>query len=528
MTVRRLRPAVFALVAVLAVGAAAAAAPSILDLDARSRKDLIDAARSYFDLEAETVYTPRKNFKAQLEKLQEKGMDALKDASVLKQIVYQGRDFGERFSDKGWQKSNDVTEYKTSKALYRNVKSESYWFTYTEPRGYPKETKLEREIPRDPPLPLLLVFHDAADTIDKKNDAEPYPGEAALTRLYPKESFGDLYDQWFTLAPVAPRALFVQDGQLQHRFSTMILREFWRRYHVDFDRFVVDGKTEALQFASIFPHLLAGIVLRGGTADPALVRNYASVPIYVVGDPALKKTLDEAGHPDVTVGDAKGLWDWLQKRQRKIPRSFHWNIASGDHIYANWINVVRAIFEGPSERSLDVTVLDTKEDPNTIKIDAKGVEEIEIFLNDEILDLDRDVRLLVNGEERKLGKLPREFMRLFEREPKVRENMYFGWLYPVYVGAVDIPAAAKPTTGPATAPAEAVKGTPADEQKASIWWQKAEEAEAGGDLDKAKQLWELIRNIGQTSFRAKAEEKLASSKGSDKGSDPGSEAPKPN
>lgn len=481
---------------------------SIQDVDARTKKNVVKAAREYLDPEIEFLWMPKKELNAQFDELRGMGMKPLRDIPLLRSIVYEGRHFKPRFEDNKWRSLNDVQEWKKTKGIYYNLKSELFRFSFAEPRSYPTENALDRK--REEIYPGLFVFHEEEDTIDRRRGAEEHPGAAALERLYPKREFSDLYERWFVMAPVAPRAQFLDDnGRLLTRFATTVLREFWQRYHLDFDRIVVDGRLEAATMASSTPFLFAGLILRGGEIPEGMVTNLSTIPIYVVGKPELKKQLDAAGHPDVIVGDADGILPWLAERKRTTPKSFSWRVLSDQHLWANWLLVGGAQF-GPETR-IDVEVLDTEEHPNTIKVDARGVEQVSMFLSDEIVDFDRDVNLLVNGEKTELGKLERDVSQTFENKAtNVRETMYFGWLYPVFIPEVRIPPPPAAESTPTEAPVEEeVVGTPEDESKAQKFWDKAVEAEEAGEADKARQLYQLVVDVGPTSFRAKALAKLA-------------------
>ncbi|MFV1958668.1 MAG: hypothetical protein ACC662_04570, partial [Planctomycetota bacterium] len=366
---------------------------------------------------------------------------ALADVAFLKQLAHQGRHFLPRFSSRDWLRAQPGAEFTKTSGVYRNLGSEPLRLTYTLPRDYPNEAALGK-IPRPPPWPLLLVFHDEQDLTDEGGDAERFPGAAALKRLHPKGRNDALYDGWFLHAPAAPRARWLEpNGDLRHRFSTSPLREFWQHYDVDFDRIVIDGRSGAAAMAAAFPLVFAGLVLRGGEIVPETVVNYAAVPVFVVDDPDLADGLRAAGHPDVTEGGDRELAPWIERCRRKIPTSFEWCVRGQDHVFANWIAIDRADFAPDVERTLEVETLDTPEDPNTLQIDARGVEAVEIFLNDDLLDLDRDVRLVVNGEVRELGRLERSLSQLFEKAPSVLKSMYFGWLYPVRIARVPLPRA---------------------------------------------------------------------------------------
>ncbi len=320
---------------------------------------------------------------------------------------------------------------------------------------------------------------------------------AAVRRFFNRHDFIDLGRYRMVWA-------IEEDGRVRHRFSTRVLTDFWRRYQIDFDRIILDGRLEAAALASVFPHVFAGVVLRGGDIPAAMITNISTIPVYVVGDAGLKKALDAAGHPNVTLGDEKGMMPWLQERKKTTPKKFSWRVSTPEHLFANWIKVREAKI-GP-ETDLEVEVIDTEENPNTIKVDGKGIESIAFYLNDDIVDLDREVNLLLNGTPKKLGKLKREFAQFFERPPNTRKNMYFGWLFSSFVPGIKLPAPV--VKAPPAVEDKPVQGDPALERKAQKYWDKAVAAESDGDTGLARQRYQAVVDVGATSFRKKALDKL--------------------
>ncbi len=444
--------ALSALVVVATLAATSAGA------DPTTEKELVEAARAYLDPANEAVYAARKHFEEALAtRRRDMGIDALGDLDVLRQIINQGRGFLPDFSDKSWRKSNNVGYFKKDKGVYYNLESERMRFTYVQPKQYPSERDFGK-IPRGDPYPLLMAFHEPQDTYDSTSNADAFPGQAVLMRRYPKKRFPALYQDWFMLAPSVVRAKWMyEDGALRHAFSTATLQRFWRHAHVDFDRIVLDGKGEAALLASVFPNVFAGMVLRGGHVDLSTVPNFAAVPVFVVEDPALERALRQAGHPDVRSGDRDALTSWLQARKRRVPASFDWVVASSEHVFANWIHILETTSResasgSPLEPMLRVRYVDTESDPNTLRIDGWGVESIRVWLNDDVVDLDRDVRLVLNGEVRQLGLLERSLSRTFETQPGVRRSMYYGWLYPVDLGPLTLPPRASAAEGRSAGP----------------------------------------------------------------------------
>ena len=68
------------------------------------------------------------------------------------------------------------------------------------------------------------------------------------------------------------------------------------------------------------------------------------------------------------------------------------------------------------------------------------------------------MRLVVNGDVRELGTIERDFGRLFEKDPEVRRNMNFGWLYTAVLedvavsGDAPLPPLPTPTEEPEPEP----------------------------------------------------------------------------
>ena len=132
-----------------------------------------------------------------------------------------------------------------------------------------------------------------------------------------------------------------------------------------------------------------------------------------------------------------------------------------------WINADNVNQSVPN-RSLEAEILDTEKDPNTIRIKAIGLVDISIFLNDELVDLDRPVRVEINGKlvfdkvppmdegAKELGRDPKF---LFNRNPKnsIRKSRYYGWLRSAALIRMAVPAPPAPPpapTGPAATPRE--------------------------------------------------------------------------
>jgi hypothetical protein len=289
---------------------------------------------------------------------------------------------------------------------------------------------------------LLVTLHDP---LDAKGHGDA--GQAVIRRRYRKARIWEpIARDWLVLAPIAASGGFVGgDGLPRSAVFQRPFSVFWKHVHVDFDRILLDGAGPAFTIATEMPVCFAGIVLRGGwkldDEQKAEVCNFAPVPVYVVDDPALARQLRAAGHPHVTLGaGGHDLLAWMAARHRRIPTTFRWNAHRPDEVLAWWIDLDQPDWDA-KQRTLDVEVVDTEKAPNTIHVTARGIHYMSFFLNDDIVDLDRPLRILVNGhlvhkgvvplEDPRMAKLGRDLDLLFDREPlRIRDSMCFGWLTP--------------------------------------------------------------------------------------------------
>ncbi len=490
--------------------------------DPKSFKSLVEAGREYFDLD-EQLWSGRKGFLAALEAAAGKGQYPLKDMDFLRWLVYQSRSFGPNMTDRKWQRANGIEDGKRLGPTMYSLKSEQLTITFSVPKSHPKKPKdFRKQHPRIDPYPLVLAMHEKRDYTNQK-----YPGQAAIQRLYPKKPWSKLFENWLVLVPVAAAGNFidrntglVRASVLQQPFSI-----FWKHYHVDFDRVILDGSKQALKVAASQGVYFAGIVFRGKwkletDAEKGIVRNFAPIPVYVVDNPELAKQLEEAGHENVTAGiSGPILYKWMCEQRRKPPKKFKWTAQSHDQVLPYWVNLDAPKWGAPA-RNIEVEVVDTEKEPNTIKIRAVGVNDLSLFLNDDIVDLDKKVRVEINGhvEHDEVLVPPNERMKtvgrdldvLFNREPvRIRSSMYFGWLTPARIVRLPVrPPAKKEEPKPTTPKDTGPKATPEEEEKAERYYQKAGVFEKKGNLERAAEWYQRVVDLPLNKFTADAQKKL--------------------
>lgn len=524
--------------------AAPAAAPAKRPLDPKEREKLVPLLRGYLDVENPDGFKARTQLVDALKKLRESGTDVLADRETLMGIVYPARAYAPAFEKalvKGDKESRIDLDTST------NIVAVSWGelrLSVSLPTGY-EEARKGKKLPTLAPYPAIVTLHDLEDFMNDKGQQKD-PGSEVIKRRWPRKT-SKVPEGWLMFAPVVTRAQFVkQDGKLD--MQRIPLRELWTRYHVDVDRIVVEGGSDAVALAASQPHLFAGLVVRNADkADvscPELVRNLSTLSVYVVGSPdaPLVKSLEAGGFPKerLKVGGAEGLPDWLASKElrRVVPKSFRWTVRDADmHSFAHWVNIEQVEGSDAAPPRLAVEVVDTAEAPNTIRITSSGIRSVSLFLSDELVDLNREVKLIVNAtpvREVKIHsprnaeglavKLPAKFDaqrtldNVFDLMPEFwpRRRMYYGWLFPLTFMKVPVRTDRDEKAGEEKPGGEAPPAptTPADpaaelrEKNALRYVEKAKENEEIGDLKKALVLYRKAVEEGESSVKATAEAKV--------------------
>lgn len=492
--------------------------------DPKMFKDLVEAARLYLNLEVEQ-WKGRTAFLNALMAQAEQKRYPLTDLAFLRWLTAQGRSFHQDMRESRWRRDFNISEYK-SEGPFTHVKSEDFNLTFLLPKAYPSRSKDLEKYPRDDPFPTVMVLHEKDDYSGKK-----LPGVHALKRIWPKDEFEGLYEKWIAFVPVAAAGNYTEeDGRIRWEFLSSPFARFWKHYHVDFERVILDGGDAALAAAPALASWFAGIVLRDGQLTDALkgtVCNYATVPVFVVDKPALAKSLTEAGHPNVTLGKPGELLAWMEAQRRVTPKKFSWNVQRFDQVLPYWVNLDSPNFAA-AERTLEVEVVDTAEAPNTVRIQARGIRELSLFLNDELVDLDRAVRVEINGHlmhneivpplTASLLPIKRDLDLLFNRDPtKIRDSMFFGWLYPVRIVRLEVmdPKSESIEAPPPEAPAECPAATADEEQVAARLKEKAQMLIADGKSEDALPLLQRIVDMPTNAQHEWARARLAELKKSE-------------
>jgi len=232
------------------------------------------------------------------------------------------------------------------------------------------------------------------------------------------------------------------------------LRVASERFAVDSDRVFVAGRAKgvpaALAAGNHSPQRFAGVIGRAGDAGDLRPDNFANLPTFFAGGGAQARAfveaVEEAGYANSTfAADATedDLWQWMCAHPRQ-PYPARVVLVPGNPypIRAHWLQV------NPSDPDCRANAVIDRA-TNTIRVEAMGVAQATLFLNDALVDLVRPVRILCNGTEQTALAPPRLASFL--------ELAHDGTSDPgaVYVARVDVDLTRDPSATASAAPSEA-------------------------------------------------------------------------
>ncbi len=195
-----------------------------------------------------------------------------------------------------------------------------------------------------------------------------------------------------------------------------VLLEVTRKYAVDFDRIYLVGHgagvDAAMRIGAMFPDRFAGVIGRRGDAAEIAPGNFKNLPTLLTGAGARATAFEAAAKAaeldNVTLAaDASeaDVWKWAQEHPRRAnPLEVVLVPGSPFPHKAYWLEVPAS--EGGSEVRIRAVADKTT---NTIRLETKGVSEVTLFFNDDILDLDRPIQVISNGKEHPQEVIPRNF-----------------------------------------------------------------------------------------------------------------------
>jgi hypothetical protein len=268
------------------------------------------------------------------------------------------------------------------------------------------------------------------------------------------------------------------------------LRMACERFAVDFDRIYVVGRGKgvpaAIAAGNYSPQRFAGILGRAGDAGEIGPENFGNLPTWFAGAGARASAFEEAsraaGHANCTLvptGTEQELWAWIQQHPRKAnPESV--TVVPGDPFptRAYWVAVAPSATYARASATLD-------RDKRTIQIQAEGVSQVTLYLNDALIGLDQPLHVVCNGVERTVlptRQLPTTLDLLLDGTSDAGCMYVAQAIVPTSADAPTAAAASEPAKDP-----EFEKGlSEADGQVDKLWqlylWCKSTQRDAKGTL----------------------------------------------
>lgn len=185
------------------------------------------------------------------------------------------------------------------------------------------------------------------------------------------------------------------------------LRVALERFAIDDDRIFVAGRGKAVPAAvaagNHSPQRFAGILGRAGDVGETGPENFSSLPTWFAGAGAraagFREAARAAGHDNCALapgGSEADAWGWISSRTRAThPGDV--TVMPGDPFptRAYWLRIA------PTASDARVRAVLERED-NHIRIEGAGASQAILYLSDDLLDLDRPVRVTAAHVEREV------------------------------------------------------------------------------------------------------------------------------
>jgi hypothetical protein len=258
----------------------------------------------------------------------------------------------------------------------------------------------------------------------------------------------DIAKEWVLVAVAESDGFDVAKDPLA---AARLLGRVFQMFNIDPNRIFLEGVGSACKSAQTtamwaLPDRLAGLLLRN-PSEPLVNKNCGVFPTVVVHGPegsekamaVLAKVKEVAGAdrgiessaPDLASleGSFQGLADWLRAaKPRETARSYSWTATfdKDQRCPNSWTGSLLILTPVKREEPTTVDVTFAR-DTNTVDIKSTNMGEFVVFMNDELLDLDREVEIFVNTKSVAKRVFERNAMNMLEHADMFSE---WGRLFP--------------------------------------------------------------------------------------------------
>jgi hypothetical protein len=243
-------------------------------------------------------------------------------------------------------------------------------------------------------------------------------------------SLGDLRDNAIVVALDMPEdvslwgSLGESDSAAKAGGQGILLSTFGEardNFAIDFDRVYLAGRgagvAAAMEIANGFPDRFCGIIGRTGDAAEMSPANLSNIPCFFAGGgknaTAFQKAATDAKYAECTLnpsGKIEDVWAWVQSTTRTShPEKVTLHPGNPFPTKAYWVGLPRMEYGESAQLTAKVDRAS-----NTITVEATGVQAITIFLNDTMVDMDKPVKVVLNGTQHE-DLIPRNFYSMIEQ-----------------------------------------------------------------------------------------------------------------
>ncbi len=221
--------------------------------------------------------------------------------------------------------------------------------------------------------------------------------------------------------PLSVQEEMVRAEGERRKWMFNLMRDLLFNFRIETDRFYLSASDDSvpflLRFASSFPDRFAGIVLKNPKGiENATAPNLMNLSVLIIFDKdhkavaeTLATNLKDAGNQNVQLLEGKGtapfvgntpdIEKWAQKTFRLLyPRHIKLFPVSDRLRKAYWVKIERSegLGDVPAELRPRIEVTADPE-KNRIEVKSTSVWRVTLFLNDFLVDLDKEFSIVING-----------------------------------------------------------------------------------------------------------------------------------
>jgi len=184
-----------------------------------------------------------------------------------------------------------------------------------------------------------------------------------------------------------------------------VLATLRKEFAIDPDRVYLVGRGEGvaavMALGSMYPHIFAGVVGQAGDVGDVDCHNFRNLPTFLQGAGAQGTAFSEAAagaeYGNCTLAAEAGepeIWAWIAENPRRAnPTKVTLRLGTPIPNKAYWIEVPPTEAEG-------ITIeAEVDRETNTITVTGSGVEAVKIFFNDALVDMNKPIKIVLNGRE---------------------------------------------------------------------------------------------------------------------------------